>query len=153
MPTAPSTRLPRLPMLAIAASAGLLLGACGQSTEEKKTLFTDCMTVLSDAELQGELARASTTPDAACTCVQATLADDDDNREQVAYLLDRVATAMEETGAGADDAMSKLISGAMLNTADGDDPSMMTALPAFNAVFEETLDSMAENGGSCPAVG
>ena len=148
---APNSPTRHAPLLAVGL-AGLIIAACGQSNEEKRTIYADCITVISDADLQGELGRASTTPDAACTCVQAELEDDGDDREQVAYLLGRIANQMEETGAGAEDAMGRLIGDAMLKQGDGDGPTVASALPVFNEVFEETLDAMAENEGVCPAV-
>lgn len=149
----PSDSGPPLRAALLAAGlAGLLLSACGQSNEERRTIYADCVTVMSDGELAGELRRASTSPDAACTCVQAQLADHEDDREDVALLLNQVATLMKETGASADDAMGKLIGASMLKESTGDEPSVARALPVFNQVFDETLDAMGKNGGACPAV-
>jgi hypothetical protein len=136
----------------LAASAGLLLAACNGNDGDTRQFYADCMVLLNDSELQVELTRASTTPDAACTCVQAHLEDESDDREQVGYLMSKIADEMEKSGAGAEEAMGKIVSESMLPEDNDDAKAVADALPVFNETFESILDDMAENGGACPAV-
>lgn len=134
----------------LAGAAVSLLSACGSNEEEARTFYSDCLSVLSDPELTAELRRASTTADAACTCLQIHLEDDHDDREMVGMFFKQVAAQMEETGAGAEDAAGELVSQSMLASNSSDETTFADTLPVFNNTFEPLMNKIEENGGACP---
>ena len=134
----------------LAGAAAALLTACGSNEEETRTFYADCVSVLSDPELTAELRRASTTADAACTCLQVHLEDENDDREKVGMFFRQVAAQMEETGAGAEDAAGQLVSESMLASNSTDETTFADTLPVFNNTFEPLMNKIEENGGACP---
>ncbi|MEM5518475.1 hypothetical protein WNY37_16075 [Henriciella sp. AS95] len=137
--------------LAIAALP--LLAACGGADEEEgRTLFANCVTVLSDAELTTELAKAQTSPDAACTCLQARVGDNGDEQAAVALFFSDLAGAMDGSDYSAEDLAGRLAARSILPREDGNDMTFAEALPVFNNVFEDLIEDMQENEGACPDI-
>ncbi|WP_300380151.1 hypothetical protein [Henriciella sp.] len=138
----------------LVSGAALILTACGQSSEEKSEMFSQCKLVMGDMTLNTDLRAAGTTPDAVCTCLGATLKDDGDDREDIQAFFAKVSERMEETDENAREAVDKLVSGSLLpEDGDGDaDESFADILSSFNEVMNEMLTEMGENDGVCPAV-
>lgn len=130
-----------------------LLAACGGNDDESgQTLFANCVTVMSDPELTVELAQAETSPDAACTCLQARVGNNGEERAAVALFFSDLAGAMAESDEGAEDLAGRLAARSVLPREDSDEPTFADALPVFNNVFEGLIRDMEQNEGACPAV-
>ena len=137
----------------LALAALPLLAACGGPDEEEgQTLFANCVTVMSDPELTVELSQADTSPDAACTCLQARVGDDGDEREAVALFFSDLAGAMAESDEGAEDLAGRLAARSVLPREDSDEPTFADTLPVFNNVFETLIRDIDANEGACPDV-
>ncbi|MEQ8557218.1 MAG: hypothetical protein RIB03_02785 [Henriciella sp.] len=136
----------------LAPAALALIAACGSDETETPTLFSNCVTVMSDPELSRELAEASTSPDAACTCLQAHVKEDEDTKRMLGIFFSDLASAMQASGESAEDLAGRLIARSMLPDEGSDDPTFADAMPVFNNVFEELLSDIEENDGACPAV-
>ena len=137
------------------ATAALALTACGNSEEEKSEMFAQCNMVLGDRTLSPNLREAGTSPDAACTCLAATLEDgDDDNQEKIQTFFAEVSTRMSATDENAKQAVDKLVSGALLpeDSEAQDGESFADILAAFNRTVNGMLTEMGENDGVCPAI-
>ena len=134
--------------------AAFILPACGTSDAEKSEMFNQCRIVLGDQTLSPNLREADTTPDAACTCLEATLQDDGDEREQISTFFERVSTRMSSADENAKQATDTLVSGALLpENADSDDGETFAYnLSAFNRTVNTMLQEMKENNGACPAL-
>ena len=62
----------------LALGALVVLSACNDPSDDAPSLYANCVSVLSDPELSAELIEASTTADAACTCLEARIAGEDE---------------------------------------------------------------------------
>ena len=136
------------------AGTALLLSACGTSEEDKAEMFSQCKLVLGDRTLSPNLREAGTTPDAACTCLEATLDDGGDDREMISTFFERVSGRMEASDENAKEAVDALVSGALLpEGADADEgESFADNLTAFNRMVNTMLAEMSEADGACPAL-
>lgn len=132
----------------------LILPACGTSDGDKAEMFSQCRIVLGDRSLSPNLREADTTPDAACTCLEATLDDNGDAREMIATFFERVSTRMSSADESAKEATDALVSGALLPEDAGaeDGQTFADNLSTFNRVVNGMLDGMRENGGACTAI-
>ena len=134
--------------------AAIILPACGTSDKEKSEMFNQCRMVLGDRTLSTNVREADTTPDAACTCLEATLDDGGDAREKISTFFERVSTRMASADENAKEATDVLVSGVLLpDDADSDDgETVADNLATFNRVVNTMLKETKENSGACPAL-
>lgn len=136
----------------LALGALVVLSACNDPSDDAPSLYANCVSVLSDPELSAELIEASTTADAACTCLEARIAGEDETEEMIGLFFARLSDFMDESELGAEDAAGRLAARSILDDSDSDSASFAETMPVFNDVFEKMMRDVEANEGACPDV-
>lgn len=114
-------------------------------------LRADCDILASDPEAQENFVEMGTDADGFCNCfVQVVEAKPDEERTQILVTLTDVTDDMQATGEGAEEAVSRMMSAAMVDAESDASKEMMAGVMMIGDIIDD-IDNSMEDGGSCPA--
>ncbi|WP_018148449.1 hypothetical protein [Henriciella marina] len=120
-------------------------------TMDAADLQEDCGILATDPEAQENFAEMGTDGEGFCACfVQLVEAKPDDEREQILMTLGEVTDDMQATGEGAEEAVSRLMSDAMINSESEAAQATTAGVMMIGDIIDDIGNAM-EDGGSCPA--
>jgi hypothetical protein len=132
------------------AVASFALSACGAADGGSSALMSDCEILAGDPEAQKNFEEIGATADGFCDCfVKLVNAKPEDQQTQMKDALERVTDDMEESGEGAEEAVSRIM-GESMGMADNEDAQAVTGGISLIGEAIDDIGEGFEDNGSCP---
>lgn len=138
-------------LLALAACGGASDGGGEAGGETAGTLRSDCLTIANDPEGLDEIAEMGTDAEGFCDCVEAYVADlNEDEQDSARTTMNQVAAGMNESGQGTEDVVGQMMSDAMAQPDDEDAQATSAGIRLVGQMIDD-IDEGFSDTRSCPA--